>query len=88
MNVSLTSRLEKLVNQQVASGLYQSASEVIRAGLRLLQEQDELKRHRLMELRQEIALGVSEADQGLSRPLNMSSIRAQVRKRAPSRRKD
>jgi len=30
MNVSLTPELEKLVNEKVASGLYNSASEVIR----------------------------------------------------------
>jgi antitoxin ParD1/3/4 len=36
MNVSLTPELEKFVAKQVDSGLYQTASEVIRAGLRCL----------------------------------------------------
>jgi len=35
MNVSLTPELEKFVQTEVTSGLYQTASEVIRAGLRL-----------------------------------------------------
>jgi antitoxin ParD1/3/4 len=35
MNVSLTPELEELVNQKVVNGLYNSASEVIREGLRL-----------------------------------------------------
>lgn len=38
MNVSLTPELEKIVFERVASGLYASASEVIREALRLLEE--------------------------------------------------
>ena len=37
MNVSLTPELEKFVKKEVDTGLYQTASEVIRAGLRRLQ---------------------------------------------------
>ena len=64
MNVSLTPELENLVNSKVKSGMYHSASEVIRAGLRLLQEQDELRALRLEGLRREIAKGVEQADRG------------------------
>jgi antitoxin ParD1/3/4 len=39
MNVSLTPELEKFVAKQVAGGMYQTASEVIRAGLRKLKEE-------------------------------------------------
>lgn len=39
-NVSLTPELEAFVDGQVASGRYQTASEVVRAGLRLLQTQE------------------------------------------------
>ncbi len=38
MNVSLTPELEKFVAEEVSGGLYQTASEVIRAGLRRLKE--------------------------------------------------
>ena len=38
MNVSLTPELERLVNEKVESGLYQTASEVVREALRLLLE--------------------------------------------------
>jgi len=38
MNVSLTPELEKFVQKEVEDGLYQTASEVIRAGLRRLKE--------------------------------------------------
>lgn len=69
MNVSLTPELEKLVNDKVKSGRYNSASEVVREGLRLLQDQDELKRIRLDELRREIMLGVEQIRNGQSRIL-------------------
>jgi antitoxin ParD1/3/4 len=39
MNVSLTPELEKFVAKQVDSGMYQTASEVIRAGLRKLKDE-------------------------------------------------
>lgn len=51
MNVSLTPELEKFINEKVASGMYYSASEVIREGLRLLKEQEALKAIRIEELK-------------------------------------
>jgi antitoxin ParD1/3/4 len=41
MNVSLTPELEELVNEKVRSGLYQTASEVVREALRLLKQRDD-----------------------------------------------
>ena len=41
MNVSLTPELEALVNDKVRSGLYQTASEVVREALRLLKSRDD-----------------------------------------------
>ncbi|MEH2168727.1 MAG: type II toxin-antitoxin system ParD family antitoxin [Nostoc sp.] len=71
MNVSLTPELEKWVQSKLESGMYTSASEVIREGLRLLKEQDALKAIRLAELRREIQQGI---DSGESTPLNMDEI--------------
>lgn len=45
MNVSLTPRLEAMIREKVASGRYNSSSEVVREALRLMAEQD--KRDRL-----------------------------------------
>lgn len=64
MNISLTPELENLVNQKVQSGLYNSASEVMREALRLLKEQDDLKRLRLEELRREVMIGVEQIRRG------------------------
>ena len=64
MNVSLTPALEKLIQTKVKTGLYNSASEVIREALRLLDEQDRLRRIRLEDLKREIAVGIDQADRG------------------------
>lgn len=70
MNVSLTPELEHLVQEKVASGMYHSASEVIREGLRLLKEQDDIRQYRLEQLRKEIAVGLKDLQEGRSRVLD------------------
>jgi antitoxin ParD1/3/4 len=64
MNVSLTPELEQLVHEKVKSGRYLSASEVVREGLRLLEERDRLHQLRLSELQQKLTIGVQQADRG------------------------
>lgn len=64
MNVSLTPELERLVQSKVDSGLYNSASEVIRESLRLLHERDRIREIRLEELRKEIQKGVDQLERG------------------------
>ena len=64
MNVSLTPELEQFVQNKVESGLYYSASEVIREGLRMLQEKEMLKQIQIEELRKEIQKGIEQADRG------------------------
>jgi antitoxin ParD1/3/4 len=60
MNVSLTPELEQLVNGKVKTGLYQTASEVVREGLRLLKERDD----RLARLRADIRAGFDAIERG------------------------
>ena len=67
MNVSLTPELEELVAQKVKSGLYNSASEVVREGLRLIVEQDRLREIKLEELRKDIQVGLDQLDRGEGR---------------------
>jgi antitoxin ParD1/3/4 len=86
MNVSLTRELEALVHEKVRSGLYHSASEVIREALRLLQEQEQLRQLRLAELRREIAVGVRQADRGQVRALDMKALKDRARSRGKGRR--
>jgi len=76
MNVSLTPQLEKLVRKKVASGRYNSASEVVREALRLLEEQDRLREMRLEELRKEIAVGLEQLERGEHTEHDEQSLRA------------
>ena len=64
MNVSLTPELEELVAEKVRGGRYNSASEVVREALRLLEEQDQLRAIRLEETRKKIAQGLDSLDRG------------------------
>ncbi|MCK4343386.1 MAG: type II toxin-antitoxin system ParD family antitoxin [Phycisphaerae bacterium] len=80
MNVSLTPTLEELVSRKVASGLYNSASEVIREALRLLEERDRLRELRLEELRKKIAVGIEQAERGETRPLDPRAMKRRVKK--------
>jgi antitoxin ParD1/3/4 len=64
MNVNLTPELEALVQRKVASGLYNSQSEVVREALRLLIEQDRIREAHLAHLRGALAQGLAEAARG------------------------
>ena len=81
MNVSLTPELEKLVNERVRSGMYSSASEVVREALRLLNDQEELRRRKLEDLRREIQIGLDQVNRGEVVPLNVARIKSRLRKR-------
>ncbi len=69
MNVSFTAHQEQYIQDQVASGDFQNASEVVRDALRLHQ----VYRHRIIEeLKQEIA-------QGWDGPASSRSVRDKQR---------
>ena len=62
MNISLTPELDTFVVSKVNSGLYHSASEVIREGLRLLKERDALQEIREEELRKQVREGFAQIE--------------------------
>jgi antitoxin ParD1/3/4 len=68
MNVSLKNDWETYIATKVASGEFDTASEVIRAGLRLLKREDEERQIKLNALRQEIAGGFDQLRRGEGRP--------------------
>ena len=84
MNISLTPHLEELVKGKVESGLYNSASEVMREALRLLEERDRLRELRFEELKREIQKGI---DSGAATPLDMEEIKTRGRKRLAAAQK-
>ena len=86
MNVSLTDELERFVQAQVESGMYYSASEVIREGLRLLKEKDMLRQIKIEELRKEIQKGIDSLDSGESVSFDVEKIKAEGRKRLAAKK--
>jgi len=86
MNISLTRELESLVREKVQTGMYHSASEVIREALRLLRQRDELRQTALATLGKEIAVGIEQADRGQTAPLNVKALKAKARAARKERR--
>jgi antitoxin ParD1/3/4 len=82
MNVNLTPQLEDMVRQKVASGLYTSASEVVREALRLMEEQDRVRAAKLEQLRQDISDGLNSGDPTRWNP---EEIKREGRKRRAAR---
>lgn len=64
MNISLNPQLERFIDQKIQSGFYNSASEVVREGLRLLMEREVLFQQQVKKLNQEIDLGLGQLGQG------------------------
>ena len=64
MNISLTQELDHYVQEKVSLGMYHSASEVIRDGLRLLKERDADHEVRHAELRRLVREGFDQIDRG------------------------
>jgi antitoxin ParD1/3/4 len=73
--VLLGDHLDAFVAAQVAAGHYPSATEVIRAGLRLLQERE----GRLQALREAMIAG---EQSGTAGPLDLAKIKKQARRTA------
>ena len=80
MNVSLTPELERLVNEKVESGLYQTASEVVREALRLLSERDQARE----QLRADVQAGLGQVARGQDQVYDKASGR-QLAERIKSR---
>jgi antitoxin ParD1/3/4 len=88
MNVNLGSVLDQFVADLVDTGYYQSQSEVLREGLRLLKEREDLRKMRLSDLPQAIAPGARQADRGefVDGPRTLAAIRRRGTNRQTSTR--
>ena len=78
MNVNLTPQLENMVRAKVSSGLYSSASEVVREALRLMEEQDHVRQLKLEELRRHIREGL---ESGAGEPWDAGALKQKARAR-------
>jgi len=79
LNVSLPPELEKRVRQHVESGLYSSASEVIREALRLFEAYQGVQAANLAALKADIAVGVADMAAGRVRELDLAELKQRGR---------
>lgn len=78
MNVSLTPHFDEFISHMVHSGQYHSASEVIRAALRLLEENEAAKQARIEFYKTEIQKGI---DSGKQEEWNVAEFLSNARKK-------
>ena len=81
LNVSLPVELENRVREHVASGMYGSASEVIREALRLFEAYQATQTSQLQALRADIQLGLADVNAKRVGPLDVDAIKQQGRQR-------
>jgi antitoxin ParD1/3/4 len=86
MNVSLTPELEEMIDAKVRSGMYQSASEVVREALRALVER-EARQAKFDELKREIQLGIDDIEAGRVTEFDAEDTKARGRQRLLARRR-
>ena len=79
MNVSLTAELERKVEDRVRSGMYGSASEVVREALRLFFRYDDARAREMNDLDRRIGIGLAELDRGLGIPGDEARRRSRSR---------
>jgi antitoxin ParD1/3/4 len=85
MNVSLTPELEKFVHAKVQGGRYNSASEVVREALRLLEEHEQARVAQLGGFNQELARRLAALDRG--ERVDPDEARAALQRKSEERRK-
>jgi len=64
LNVSLTPELSRFVENRLRSGKYQTASEVVREALRLLEGRDRAPVASIEDLKREVELGLEQLRRG------------------------
>jgi antitoxin ParD1/3/4 len=82
MNVSLSAELVAFVEDEVASGQYGTASEVVRDGLRRLLHDKATREEKAAVLRREVGRGLDQAQAGRLSQRSVADIAAAVRERS------
>ena len=85
MNVSLTPELEQFVSTKVESGRYNSASEVVREALRLLEEHDQARASQMAEFNQGLGRRLASLDRG--ERTDPAESRTKLQRKSQERRK-
>jgi putative addiction module CopG family antidote len=76
MTISISGELDAMLQQELATGQYNSKDEVLLAAVRLLRDRSS----RLAALRQEIQPALERLDRGEGEPLDMAAVKAEARR--------
>lgn len=80
-SVALGSHFEKFIKEQLESGRFNNGSEVVRAGLRLLEDEEKLRQIRHAELKAAIQEGIDSEDAGsIEEVITRNRARRKVRR--------
>jgi antitoxin ParD1/3/4 len=82
-NINLTLEMDKYVDAKIRSGEYANASEVLRAGLRALKEDEREQEAKLKVLRAAVRAGI---DSGVAEGDVIARVRERMHKRAAARK--
>ena len=88
LNVSLTPQLEEFVREKVSSGLYNSASEVVREALRLMYSYEGLRASTLASLRRDVAAGSQQVEEGRVREFDPEAVKRRGREKLAKMRQE
>ena len=78
-NINLTQQMDRFVDAKIRSGKYANASEVIRAGLRALDQGEKEDRAKLAAIRSAVLAG---EESGIAEGDTIGEIRERMRRRA------
>ena len=84
MTIAISSELEALLQQELATGQYHTADDVLMAAVRLLRDRSQ----KLADLRSEIQPALDRLDRGEGEQLDMDAIKAEARRGWVPRRKE
>ena len=86
LNVSLPTEMENRVREHVASGMYGSASEVIREALRLFEAYQAARSSAMAALKADIVQGLDDVHAGTVSVVDMAAIKTRGRAALGSKR--
>lgn len=78
-NINLTPKMDRFVSTKIKTGQYANASEVLRAGLRALEQDEQEDKAKLEALRAAVLAG---EQSGVAEGDVMAEIRERIRRRA------
>ncbi|NNC87594.1 MAG: type II toxin-antitoxin system ParD family antitoxin [Akkermansiaceae bacterium] len=86
MNVSLTPELERWIQSRMETGMYGSASEVVREAIRVYRAYETSRDAKLAQLRSELEVGITDLESGRSAPFSKDLVEG-IKARGRARRK-